>query len=55
MTEQLPPIHAVACKMCGHAWYPRRPDERPHMCPNCRSLRWAEGPRKPREQPVAVA
>lgn len=55
MPENMPPIYPVECKVCGHAWYPRSPDERPRLCPKCHSLRWDTGPRKPRERAFAVA
>lgn len=25
---------------CGHEWYPRRPGERPRVCPKCKSANW---------------
>jgi predicted Zn-ribbon and HTH transcriptional regulator len=25
---------------CGHEWYPRNPDERPRVCPHCKSANW---------------
>jgi predicted Zn-ribbon and HTH transcriptional regulator len=25
---------------CGHEWLPRKTDERPTVCPRCKSPRW---------------
>ena len=25
---------------CGYEWFPRRPGERPTVCPHCKSPRW---------------
>jgi len=32
-------IIAFHCEQCGHTWLPRS-EERPALCPKCKSLRW---------------
>jgi predicted Zn-ribbon and HTH transcriptional regulator len=29
------------CQRCGHKWLPRK-QGRPHLCPNCKSVKWDE-------------
>ena len=36
------------CLICGHQWFPRSPDERPRLCPGCKSVRWDVGKRVPK-------
>lgn len=33
------PGTAYRCR-CGHVWYPRNPNERPRVCPHCKSANW---------------
>jgi predicted Zn-ribbon and HTH transcriptional regulator len=28
------------CERCGHEWIPRVKEERPMICPKCKSARW---------------
>lgn len=32
-------LDGYQCSQCGHAWLPRG-EERPLLCPKCKSLRW---------------
>lgn len=36
------------CLRCGHEWIPRS-DERPRICPKCKSAYWDKPKRKTRE------
>lgn len=48
-------IAEVKCKVCGHKWFPRKP-ERPKWCPNCNSTNWGIGRKlPPRAQMLANA
>ena len=40
-------IKAYQCERCGHMWVPRR-EEKPRVCPKCKSPYWD----KPRKKPV---
>jgi predicted Zn-ribbon and HTH transcriptional regulator len=33
-------ITEFKCERCGHKWNPRSEDERPMICPKCKSARW---------------
>lgn len=33
---------------CGHEWAPRNRDERPRVCPRCKSPKWDRPKRKVR-------
>jgi predicted Zn-ribbon and HTH transcriptional regulator len=37
-------VTAYRCR-CGHEWVPRNKDERPRVCPKCKSANW-DKPRK---------
>lgn len=43
MAKPLPPgrilVQAYHCERCSHTWLPRS-EERPLLCPKCKSLRW---------------
>ncbi len=39
-------VMALKCEQCGHIWLPRS-DERPGLCPKCKSLRWDKPKREP--------
>lgn len=39
-------VIALKCEQCGHIWLPRS-DERPGLCPKCKSLRWDKPKREP--------
>ena len=32
-------LSGYQCNQCGHIWLPRS-EERPLLCPSCKSLRW---------------
>lgn len=42
-------VEALKCEQCGHVWLPRRSNERPGLCPKCKSLRW-DKPKKVRKK-----
>lgn len=33
------PLMGCRCR-CGHEWLPRDKDERPRVCPKCKSANW---------------
>jgi predicted Zn-ribbon and HTH transcriptional regulator len=34
-------VQLLGCRCrCGHEWLPREKDERPRVCPKCKSPRW---------------
>ncbi len=33
-------IEACYCQKCRHTWIPRTTNNRPHRCPNCKSITW---------------
>lgn len=39
-------VDAYQCEQCEHVWVPRFKNERPALCPRCKSLRWDKPPRK---------
>jgi len=43
-------VEACHCEQCGHIWLPRS-EERPGLCPKCKSLRWD----KPKREAAIVS
>lgn len=33
------PLVGCRCR-CGHEWLPRDPDDKPRVCPKCKSANW---------------
>jgi len=40
-------LQGYRCR-CGHEWMPRNKDERPRVCPKCKSPNWDRPKRKVR-------
>lgn len=40
-------LQGYRCR-CGHEWMPRNKDERPRVCPKCKSPNWDRPKRKAR-------
>jgi rubrerythrin len=38
-------VWAWVCERCGHTWLPRDKDQKPRVCPKCKSPYW-DRPRK---------
>ena len=38
-------LKGYRCERCGHKWAPRNPEEKPRVCPKCKSPYW-DKPRK---------
>lgn len=44
-------IEGYICERCGHKWVPRNTDEKPRVCPRCKSPYW-DRPRKNKKRQV---
>ena len=38
-------LKGYQCERCKHEWFPREKQERPRVCPKCKSAYW-DAPRK---------
>jgi len=39
-------VKGYKCNNCGNKWIPRSYNEKPLICPKCKSARWDKEPRK---------
>ena len=39
-------VKGYKCKRCGHVWIPRNKNEKPRVCPKCKSPYWDIPPKK---------
>jgi len=42
-------LKGYRCERCGHEWVPRNTDEKPRVCPKCKTPYW-DRPRKDAEK-----
>lgn len=43
-------VHLMGCRCrCGHEWLPRGKEEKPRVCPKCKSPNWDRPVRKKNE------
>jgi predicted Zn-ribbon and HTH transcriptional regulator len=44
-------VQLLGCRCrCGHEWLPRDPNDKPRVCPRCKSANWDRPRREARKQ-----